>query len=215
MTPLFDSDSLPRSNEQLEEGAVLLRGFATSEAPALLEEVARIAQAAPFRHLVTPSGYSMSVATTNCGRVGWGSDRTGYHYDPEDRDTGAPWPAMPEMFLDLAVRAAAEAGFAHYDPDACLINRYIAGAKLSLHQDRDEKDAWAPIVSVSLGLPAVFLWGGKRRSHAVRRLRLESGDVVVWGGPARFVYHGVAPLKDGEHPLTAATRINLTFRKVF
>src|SRR6266851_7956204 len=164
MIPLFDSDSSPRSPERLEEGAVLLRGFATSEAPALVEEVARIAQEAPFRHLVTPGGYTMSVAMTNCGRLGWVSDRTGYRYDPADPDTGAPWPAMPGTFLDLAVRAAAEAGFAHYDPDACLINRYTAGAKLSLHQDRDEKDAWAPIVSVSLGQPAVFLWGGKRRS---------------------------------------------------
>ena len=122
---------------------------------------------------------------------------------------------MPEAFLDLAVHAAAEAGFANYDPDACLINRYVAGAKLSLHRDRDEKDAWAPIVSVSLGLPAVFLWGGKRRADPVRRLALESGDIVVWGGPARFVYHGVNPLKDGQHPLTGAARINLTFRKVF
>jgi alkylated DNA repair protein (DNA oxidative demethylase) len=215
MTPLFDSDSLPPSCERLEKGAVLLRGFATGEAPALIEEVARIAQAAPFRHLVTPGGYTMSVAMTNCGRVGWVSDRTGYRYDPTDPDTGTSWPAMPATFLDLAVRAAAEAGFAHYDPDACLINRYIAGAKLSLHQDRDEKDVWAPIVSVSLGLPAVFLWGGKRRSDVVRRLRLESGDIAVWGGPARFVYHGVAPLKEGQHPLTGAARINLTFRKVF
>ena len=215
MTTLFDSDSLPASSERLEEGAVLLRGFATAEAPALVEEMARIAQAAPFRHLVTPGGYTMSVAMTNCGRVGWVSDHTGYRYDRADPDTGTSWPAMPEMFLDLAVRAAAEAGFAHYDPDACLVNRYVAGAKLSLHQDRDEKDAWAPIVSVSLGLPAVFLWGGKRRSDPVRRLRLESGDVAVWGGPARFAYHGVAPLKDGQHPLTDAARINLTFRKVF
>ena len=200
MTPLFDSDSLPRSHERLEEGAVLLRGFATSEAPVLVADVARIAQAAPFRHLVTPGGYTMSVAMTNCGRVGWVSDRGGYRYDPADPDTGAPWPAMPEAFLDLAVRAAAEAGFAHYDPDACLINRYISGAKLSLHQDRDEKDAWAPIISVSLGLPVVFLWGGKRRSDPVRRLWLENGDIAVWGGPARFVHHGVAPLKDGQHP---------------
>ena len=122
---------------------------------------------------------------------------------------------MPESFRDLAVRAAAEAGFASYDPDACLINRYGAGAKLGLHQDRDEKDAWAPIVSVSLGLPATFLWGGQRRSEAVRRYRLHNGDVVVWGGPARFAHHGVTPLKDGQHPLTGAVRINLTFRKVF
>jgi alkylated DNA repair protein (DNA oxidative demethylase) len=215
MTTLFDSDLLPLSHERLEERAVLLRGFATSEAPALLEEVARIVQAAPFRHLITRGGYTMSVAMTNCGGVGWVSDHTGYRYDRTDPDTGAPWPAMPASFLDLAARAATEAGFARYDPDACLINRYIAGAKLGLHQDRDEKDAWAPIVSVSLGLPAVFLWGGKRRSDPVRRLRLENGDVAVWGGPARFVYHGVAPLKDGQHPLTCNARINLTFRKVF
>jgi len=215
MTTLFDSEPLLPAREPLEEGAVILRGFATSEAPTLLEAVARIAQSAPFRYLVTPGGYTMSVAMTNCGRVGWVSDRTGYRYDPGDPDTGAPWPAMPGEFLDLAVRAAAEAGFAHYDPDACLINRYIAGAKLGLHQDRDENDAWAPIVSVSMGLPAVFLWGGKRRSGPVRRLLLESGDVAVWGGPARFTHHGVAPLKDGQHPLTGNTRVNLTFRKVF
>jgi len=215
MTSLFDSDSLPSSREQLEEGAVLLRGFAAAEAPLLVEEVARIAQGAAFRHLVTPGGYTMSVAMTNCGRVGWVSDQTGYRYDPKDPQTGSPWPAMPAAFLNIAAHAAAEAGFAHYEPDACLINRYIAGAKLSLHQDRDENDAWAPIVSVSLGLPAVFLWGGKRRSDPVRRLPLESGDIAVWGGPARFVYHGVAPLREGRHPLTGSARINLTFRKVF
>ncbi len=215
MTPLFDNESLPPSRELLEEGAVLLRGFALAQAPALIEEVARIAQAAPFRHLVVPGGHTMSVAMTNCGRVGWVSDRTGYRYDPVDPDTGAPWPALPAAFLDLAVRAAAEGGFAGYNPDACLVNRYSAGAKLSLHQDRDERDAWAPIVSVSLGLPAVFLWGGKRRSDAVRRLHLEHGDVAVWGGPARFVYHGVAPLRAGQHALTGDARLNLTFRKVF
>jgi alkylated DNA repair protein (DNA oxidative demethylase) len=214
MTSLFDSSLLPRSQEQLEEGAMLLRGFAAADAPALIDQVARIAQPAAFRHMVTPGGYTMSVAMTNCGRLGWVSDRSGYRYTSVDPDTGAPWPALPAAFLDLARRAASEAGFANYDPDACLINRYIPGAKLSLHQDRDEKDAWAPIVSVSLGLPAVFLWGGKRRADPVRRLHLESGDIVVWGGPARFIYHGVAPLKDGQHPLTGAARINLTFRKV-
>jgi len=201
--------------EPLEDGAVLLRGFADPEVASLIDAVSRIVQKAPFRHLVVPGGHTMSVAMTNCGRTGWVSDRTGYRYDPVDPDTKLPWPAMPALFLDLAARAAAEAGFANYDPDACLINRYVAGAKLSLHQDRDENDAWAPIVSVSLGLPATFLWGGKRRSDPQRRIRLESGDVVVWGGPARFVYHGVAPLKDGEHPLTGAARINLTFRRVF
>src|SRR6202521_6359572 len=124
MTSLFDSDSLPRPREPLEEGAVLLRGFASPEAPLLVEEVARIAQAAAFRHLVTPGGYTMSIAMTNYGRVGWVSDRTGYRYDPVDPDTGAPWPAMPPAFLDLAVRAAAEAGVAHYDTDAFLTNAY-------------------------------------------------------------------------------------------
>ncbi len=215
MSSLFDSDPPATSVEPLEDGAVLLRGFAMADAPALIEEVSRIAQTAPFRHLITPGGYKMSVAMTNAGTVGWVSDRTGYRYDPVDPDTGQPWPPLPPLFLDLSIRAAAEAGFAAYRPDACLINRYVAGAKLSLHQDRDEKDAWAPIVSVSLGVPAVFLWGGQRRADPVRRLRLENGDVAVWGGPARFVYHGVAPLKEGDHPLTGPERINLTFRKVF
>jgi alkylated DNA repair protein (DNA oxidative demethylase) len=212
---LFEGDSMPISNEVLEEGAMLLRGFACEEAAALVGEVGRIAQAAPFRHLMTRGGYTMSVAMTNCGRTGWVSDSSGYRYDPKDPATGLPWPAMPAVFLDLAARAAAEVGFQDYDPDACLVNRYVAGSKLGLHQDRDEQDAWSPIVSVSLGLPAVFLWGGKRRSDPLRRLRVESGDVVVWGGPARFVYHGVAALKEGEHPLTGAARINLTFRKVY
>jgi DNA oxidative demethylase len=215
MTSLFNIDPAPASHERLEDGAMLLRGFAAAQAPVLVEEIERVAQAAPFRHLMVPGGYTMSVAMTNCGRVGWVSDRTGYRYDPTDPQTGVAWPAMPRAFLDLAVNAAAEGGFSRYDPDACLINQYVPGAKLSLHQDRDEKDPIAPIVSVSLGLPAVFLWGGKRRADRVRRLRVESGDVVVWGGPARFVYHGVAPLKDGAHPLTGPTRFNLTFRKVF
>ncbi len=215
MTDLFADQTSPPAIEPLEPGAAILRSFAAAAAPELLAEVERVAAAAPFRHLVTPGGYTMSVGMTNCGRVGWVSNRSGYRYDPVDPDTGAPWPPLPEAFLRLAVDAAAGVGFPNYDPDACLINRYVPGSKLGLHQDRDEKDAWAPIVSVSLGLPAVFLWGGRRRADPIRRLRLESGDVAVWGGPARFVYHGVAPLKDGNHPLTGAVRINLTFRKVF
>jgi alkylated DNA repair protein (DNA oxidative demethylase) len=215
MAPLFDHDPMPPSREPLGEGAVLLRGFAAENAPALVAEIERIAAAAPFRHLVTPGGYTMSVAMTNCGRVGWVSDRKGYRYDPVDPDTGQAWPVMPPLFLELATHAAAEGGFAAYDPDACLINRYTAGSKLGLHQDRDENDQWAPIVSVSLGLPAVFLWGGAKRNDPLRRLRVESGDIAVWGGPARFTYHGVAPLKDGDHPLTGAVRLNLTFRKVY
>jgi alkylated DNA repair protein (DNA oxidative demethylase) len=214
LSSLFNDDPVP-TREPLEEGAVLLRAFAFAEAAELVEDAGRVVERSPFRHLVTPGGFTMSVGMTNCGRVGWVSDRSGYRYDPNDPDTGAPWPEIPSRFLALAVRAAAEAGFADYDPNACLINRYTAGSKLGMHQDRDEKDAWAPIVSVSLGLPATFLWGGKKRGEPVRRMRLESGDVVVWGGPARFVYHGVAPLKAGDHPLTGAARINLTFRKVF
>jgi alkylated DNA repair protein (DNA oxidative demethylase) len=215
MTPLFDTEPERPAREALEEGAVLLRGFAADRAATLVEEAEEVARSAPFRYLVVPGGHTMSVAMTNCGRVGWVSDRTGYRYDSLDPDTGRPWPAIPAGFLELAVSAAGEAGFSGYDPDACLINRYLAGSKLGLHQDRDENDQWSPIVSVSLGLPAVFLWGGQRRRDPVRRMRLESGDVVVWGGPARFVYHGVSPLKTGEHPLTGAARINLTFRKVF
>jgi DNA oxidative demethylase len=213
VTPLFDP--APPTREPLEEGAVVLRAFASADAAALVDDATAVAQAAPFRHLVVPGGYTMSVAMTNCGRVGWVSDRTGYRYDPHDPATGEPWPSIPARFLSLAGRAAADAGFPNYDPDACLINRYTAGSKLGLHQDRDENDAWSPIVSVSLGLPATFLWGGEKRGDPVRRMRLESGDVVVWGGPARFIYHGVAPLKAGDHPLTGAARINLTFRKVF
>ena len=215
MTLPFSTDFWPPAVEPLEDGAVILRAFAAAEASSLLDEVARVARSAPFRFLVVPGGYTMSVAMTNCGRVGWVSDRTGYRYDEIDPDTDSRWPAMPGVFLDLAARAAAEAGFAGYDPDACLINRYVAGSKLGLHRDRDEKDSWSPIVSVSLGMPAVFLWGGKRRADPVRRVSMRHGDVAVWGGPARFIYHGVAPLKPGTHPLSGDIRINLTFRKVF
>ena len=209
---LFDQLAQPPAAEPLAEGAVLLRGFAAAEAPVLLEALDGVAVAAPFRHMVTPGGFTMSVAMTNCGRVGWVSDRSGYRYDPVDPQTGAPWPEIPPAFLDLARRAASAAGFA-FAPDCCLVNRYQPGTKLSLHQDKDEQDFTAPIVSVSLGLPAVFLWGGLKRKDRPRRIRLEGGDVVVWGGPARLTYHGIAPLADGEHPMTARARINLTFRK--
>ena len=203
------------TTEPLAEGAALLRGFAAMSAQLLLRAVEQIAAEASFRHLTTPGGYRMSVAMTNCGPMGWVSDRTGYRYDPVDPETGRPWPPLPDEFLTLARSAAAVAGFQGFQPDACLINRYEPGAKLSLHQDKDEKDPVAPIVSVSLGLPAVFLWGGTRRNDRPRRIRLESGDVAVWGGPARFTFHGIAPLAEGEHPLTGRCRINLTFRKVF
>jgi alkylated DNA repair protein (DNA oxidative demethylase) len=214
MNPLFDSEPPLPTREPLEEGALVLRAFAR-DVPALIAEIERIAAAAPFRHMVTPGGHKMSVAMTNCGRVGWVSNASRYSYEPVDPTTGRPWPGMPACFLDLARSAAAETGFPGYDPDACLVNRYVPGAKLGLHQDRDERDPVAPIVSVSIGLTATFIWGGTKRHLPVRRFPVESGDVVVWGGPARFVYHGVSPLKYGEHPLTGALRYNLTFRKVF
>ena len=172
-----------------------------------------IAAVSPFRHMVTPGGWEMSVALTNCGQVGWVTDRSGYRYDPIDPATGRPWPAMPAAFADLAVEAADAAGFADFRPDACLVNRYAPGARLSLHQDRNERDFDQPIVSVSLGLPAVFLWGGKKRTDRVRRVPLVHGDVVVWGGPDRLTFHGVNSLAEGEHPLTGAYRFNFTFRR--
>ena len=191
----------------------MLRGFARDEAAVLVAAVGDIAIMAPFRNMVTPGGYRMSVAMTNCGRAGWVTDRSGYRYDPVDPMTGRPWPPIPGLFRRLAADAAAAGGFAGFEPDACLINRYEPGTKLSLHRDEDERDLTQPIVSVSLGLPAVFLFGGKKRGDRPRRIKLEGGDVVVWGGPDRLAYHGVAPLAEGDHPLTGRCRINLTFRK--
>lgn len=214
MTDLFADirDDQPAC-EELVEGAAALRNFFAAEQPDVIAALRIIVKAAPFRHLVTPGGHTMSVAMTNCGRVGWVSDARGYRYDPVDPDSGKPWPEMPAPFRDLAARAAVRAGFDAFVPDACLINRYKPGAKLSLHQDKDELDLRAPIVSVSLGLPATFLFGGLTRSAPQKRYRLTHGDVVVWGGPSRLAYHGVAPLPDGEHPVMGGQRINLTFRK--
>lgn len=207
-----DPDAVPAS-EPLGPGAVVLRGFARDLAPDLLGAVAEVSACSPFRHLVTPGGLRMSVAMTNCGQHGWVSDRSGYRYDALDPESGRPWPPMPKPFQRLAASAADTAGYAGFVPDACLINRYLPGTRLSLHQDRDELDLRAPIVSVSLGLPAVFLWGGLRRADRPVRVRLAHGDVVVWGGPSRLVFHGIAPLADGDHALTGGERINLTFRK--
>jgi DNA oxidative demethylase len=201
------------SREAMADGAVLLRGFAKPIEHDLVAALQAITAQAPFRHMFTPGGHQMSVAMTNCGNAGWVSDRNGYRYDGVDPVSGQPWPAMPQVFLDLAERAAAEAGFAKFSPDACLINRYEPGARMSLHQDRDEQDFAAPIVSVSLGIPAIFLFGGLKRADKPRRFRLAHGDIAVWGGPSRLFFHGVAPLADGEHALTGRQRINLTFRK--
>ncbi|WP_343547686.1 DNA oxidative demethylase AlkB [Ralstonia sp.] len=197
----------------LGEAAFVLRGFALSEAPGLIAAVDAIAQQAAFRHMVTPGGFEMSVALTNSGELGWTSDRRGYRYATLDPLTGNPWPPLPDAFVRLARNAAAEAGFPGFTPDACLINRYVPGARMSLHQDKDEQDYSAPIVSVSLGMPAVFLFGGHRRADKAQRIPLFHGDVVVWGGPDRLRYHGVAPLKDHPHASLGSQRINLTFRK--
>ncbi|MGO4685807.1 DNA oxidative demethylase AlkB [Hyphomicrobium sp. 2TAF46] len=201
------------SRVKLGHGAVLLRGFARDKAEQLLEAIENAIAVAPFRNFVTPGGHTMSVAMSNCGSAGWVADRRGYRYDPLDPSTQMPWPAMPDVFTDVARRAAAEAGFDGFAPDACLINRYDPGARLTLHQDRNERNFGAPIVSVSLGLPAKFLFGGLTRTDKVLRLVLEHGDVVAWGGPSRLAFHGVDVLKDGVHPATGRCRINLTFRE--
>jgi alkylated DNA repair protein (DNA oxidative demethylase) len=206
-------DEVGPSREAMADGAVLLRGFAKPIEHDLVAALQAITAQAPFRHMFTPGGHQMSVAMTNCGNAGWVTDRNGYRYDGVDPVSGQPWPAMPQVFLDLAERAAAEAGFAKFSPDACLINRYEPGARMSLHQDRDEQDFAAPIVSVSLGIPAIFLFGGLKRADKPRRFRLAHSDIVVWGGPSRLFFHGVAPLADGEHALIGRRRINLTFRK--
>jgi len=206
------TESYAQNAHAIAEGATLLHGFAAGAAPALLQAIEDVVAAAPLRHMITPGGYRMSVAMTNCGAAGWVTDRSGYRYDARDPLTGKPWPAMPGIFSDLARRAAAAGGFGDFEPDACLINRYEPGARLTMHQDKNERDYTAPIVSVSLGLPAVFLFGGLRRKDRPQRMRLESGDVAVWGGPTRLAYHGVAPLADGDDPLTGRCRYNLTFR---
>jgi len=205
------AESEPRV--ELAPGAFLLRGFALDCAAEAIAACEAVISEAPFRHMVTPGGQSMSVAMTNCGAAGWVTDRRGYRYQRTDPLTGKPWPAIPPALFDLAQRAAAEAGYRGFEPDACLINRYAPGSRLTLHQDKNEKDFQAPIVSVSLGLPAKFLFGGLERSSAVRRMLLYHGDVPVWGGPSRLAFHGIDTLKDGEHPATGRCRINLTFRK--
>lgn len=213
---LFDDlpPPLEAARTPIAPGAMLLHGFARDGDAALLRAIDAVIAQAPLRHMQTPGGYTMSVATTSCGALGWVSDPQGYRYAAQDPLTGQPWPAMPDCFVELAQRAAVQAGYANFAPEACLINEYVPGAKLSLHQDKDEKDLSAPIVSVSLGLPAVFLFGTPQRKDRPQRHRLVHGDVVVWGGPSRLAYHGVLPLADGEHALLGHRRVNLTFRSV-
>ena len=211
MADLFDLET----RQTLCEGAVLLRGRALPVDTKLLAAIQTITAQAPFRRMVTPGGFEMSVAMTNCGTAGWVTDRRGYRYDRRDPESGLPWPPLPALFHELAGAAAAEAGFPGFRPDACLINRYEPGTRLSLHQDKDEATLDQPVVSVSLGLPATFQFGGQQRSDKPRRVALRHGDMVVWGGPSRLAYHGVLALADGEHPTVGRRRFNLTLRKAF
>lgn len=211
---LFADEHCPPSpEERLGPQAWLLRGFALPFVEALLPALAEIEKAAPFRQMVTPGGQRMSVALTNCGALGWISDRRGYRYSPLDPLSDRPWPALPEAFLRLAREAAAAAGFPAFAPDACLVNRYLPGTRMSLHQDRDERCLEQPIVSVSLGIPAIFLFGGHTRREPAQRVPLRHGDVVVWGGEDRLRYHGILPIREAVHPLLGAQRINFTLRK--
>jgi alkylated DNA repair protein (DNA oxidative demethylase) len=215
---LFTGDLFAREEDglcgvqSLGDGAAILRGFVPDDA-ALLAAIMEVTQAAPLRHMNTPGGFRMSVAMTNCGRLGWISDASGYRYGSIDPQSRQPWPPMPDIFLALATAAAGQAGFDGFIPDACLINQYVPGARLTLHQDRNERDLGAPIVSVSLGIPAVFQFGGLERGGKLARVPLAHGDVVVWGGASRLRFHGVLPLKPAQHRLTGALRYNLTFRK--
>lgn len=208
MPDLFEAPRQP-----LAAGAILLRGFALPVVDALWQDILQVTTQAAPRQVFTPGGRAMSVRLTNCGAVGWVSDRRGYRYESRDPGTGLPWPAMPASFLALARAAAAEAGFPDFMPDACLVNRYAPGARMSLHQDRNEADFSQPIVSVSLGLPAIFEFGGLQRSERPLLCPLAHGDVVVWGGPARLRFHGIRPVAEGVHPVTGAARFNLTFRR--
>jgi alkylated DNA repair protein (DNA oxidative demethylase) len=211
---LFSEDQLPAlPREQIGERAFVLRGHARPYVAEIMPALAAVVAAAPWRHLVTPGGLRMSVAMTNCGSFGWISDLAGYRYTGTDPETGRAWPALPPVFLRLAADSAAAAGFDGFRPDACLINRYAPGTRLSLHQDKDERDYDAPIVSVSLGVDATFLFGGLARSDESVRIALAHGDVVVWGGPDRLRFHGILPVKAAHHPLTGEHRINITFRK--
>jgi alkylated DNA repair protein (DNA oxidative demethylase) len=201
------------ARQDLGPGAVLLRGRALPVERPILAAIDAIVAKSPFRRMVTPGGFAMSVAMTNCGAAGWITDRRGYRYDPHDPLSGLPWPPMPDLFVRLATAAAADAGFRGFVPDSCLINCYEPGARLSLHQDRNERDFGQPIVSVSLGLPATFQFGGCRRESRPMAVRLRHGDVAVWGGVSRLAYHGILALKDGEHPAVGRRRLNLTLRK--
>ncbi|MDI1360702.1 DNA oxidative demethylase AlkB [Methylotenera sp.] len=198
---------------EIIKDAYLLKSYALTNEKALLSDLEQAVSQAPLRHMMTKMGFAMSAAMTNCGVLGWVSDHQGYRYDMKDPATNKPWPVMPASFQQLATLAAAEAGFNDFQPDACLINQYQVGASMGLHQDKNELDFNQPIVSVSLGIPAVFQFGGLNRMDKTHKIPLMHGDIVVWGGQSRIHFHGIAPLKMNTHPILGAYRYNLTFRK--
>lgn len=211
---LFSDEALqqPARCEQIGEQSCVLRGYALPWIERVLPELRAVLVQSPFRHMVTPGGYTMSAALSSCGALGWTTSPQGYRYSPLDPERQQPWPSMPAVLRELAINAASAAGFDGFAPDACLINRYVPGARMSLHQDKNERDYSAPVVSLSLGLPAVFLFGGHQRSDKTQKISLFHGDVAVWGGVDRLRFHGVLPIKEGAHPRMGPQRINLTFR---
>ncbi len=204
------------STEVIDNDAIILKGFVRAKANQLVKDAELISQQSPFRTMTTPGGGKMSVAITNCGHCGWLSDEHGYRYQQIDPVTHRSWPEMPQSFLKICAAATKAASFAEFMPDACLLNKYQADAKMGLHNDNDEHDLTAPIVSVSLGLDAVFLFGGKTRQSPTRKYLLSHGDVVVFGGQSRLNFHGISLIKPTyiSDDLTDH-RLNLTFRKVY
>ncbi|MCB9879012.1 MAG: DNA oxidative demethylase AlkB [Planctomycetes bacterium] len=199
--------------EAIVDGAFLLRGRALPVVDELLVGVQDVVEASPLRHMITPGGAPMAAAQSNCGALGWVADRRGYRYEACDPETGRPWPAMPQVFASLARDAAGECGYDGFDPDCCLLNRYEVGCGMGQHVDADEQDFAWPIVSVSLGLPMTFRFGGVERGGKTLPVVLQHGDVLVFGGAARRRYHGTSPLKRGVHPVLGACRVNLTLRR--
>lgn len=212
---MFEQDGVNAGQSEVYGQDVhILRGLALPYVDDIMRAlINQIKPQSPLRHMTTPGGYSMSVAMTNCGQRGWETSRSGYQYTAIDPLTNQPWPDMPATFMTLAQVAANKAGFVNFRPDSCLINEYQAGSKMSLHQDKDEADLAAPIVSVSLGLSARFLLGGFTRQDKAVRIALHHGDVMVWGRSDRLRFHGILPIKAALHSVTGDCRINLTFRK--
>lgn len=212
MRDLFSSSEDSGGRHEIAEDAYLLPGYATSQAIELCSAIDTVLLQSPLRHYQTRMGL-MSVGMSCCGALGWVADTRGYRYSALDPNNGQPWPGLPDSIRNLAQSAASDCGFDGFEPDACLINEYQLGAKMGLHQDRDERDMRWPIVSISLGMTAQFQFGGATRRAPVHRFDLVHGDVLVWGGRTRLNFHGVAPLDGSPHPLLGARRWNLTLRR--